>query len=61
MYSLEILLECGTGKLILSSLITLEIKILAEAVPICPVNKFSANFINRASAVVTFCRYCILD
>ena len=43
-----------SGKLISSSFTTLAIKILADAVPICPVNKFSANFIKRASAVATF-------
>jgi hypothetical protein len=45
----------------LSSLTTLDINILAEAVPMWPVNKFSANFINRASAVVIFYRCCILN
>jgi hypothetical protein len=46
----------------LSSLTTLDINILAEAVPMWPVNKFSANFINRASAGRNiFYRCCILN
>ena len=39
-----------SGKVIFSSFTTLEIRILAEAVPIWPVNKFSENLIKRASA-----------
>ena len=39
-----------SGNVIFSSFTTLEIKIRAEAVPICPVSRFSENLIKRASA-----------